>query len=93
MRKKLAVLFASIAVATAGVFGGMAASSHTPTAQAFIFAGSCSWPTSSGWYWSNGYHVYLNYQGHTFINGHNFRHYLIYTPLTGLYDHWYVYCG
>lgn len=88
MKKKLAVLFSSLVIMGTG--GAILASPASAT-----FAGSCGWSTSVDgvWHWSPSYGLYESYLGHAFINGRNFRHFVVYYPINAQYDHFYVYCG
>lgn len=65
------------------------------TSGAAAFAGSCGWQpvVDNAWHWSAAYGVYESYEGHYVLNGYNYRAFVVYSPLTGRYDEWYVYCG
>ena len=92
MKKYLAIALATLGLAF-GVVAVEAIVNPAP-ASALIFAGSCGWSTATGsWHWSSAYGVYYVYHGHVYINGHYWREFLVYSPVQGWYQYWYVYCG
>lgn len=89
MKKKVAVLLTSLVAL-------IAALAVIPSgASAFAFKGSCGWSTAwpPSWHWSPTYGVYELYQGHDIINGLHYRKFTVYSPVSGLYDSWEIYCG
>ena len=87
MRKKIAVLLTSLACMVAALTVVPAA------ADAYVYAGSCAWPTTGQPFWSPTYGRYFVYTGHSVINGYYYRAFYAYATSTAYPVYYVVYCG